>query len=181
MPATCHPNFIAGQMSEFSPWVAMHKHTAGLIACPRHTGDGYVADEAKSLDNRTLTRRSIRRQHPGAGRTVALSTDNLHAIAYVPGIAIKPLQIGREGLRVTVGSSTMGNYRDTRWQSGSAIWSSARWYANGNRTLQWAPCGAISPDDGSPLGYHDWTSPAQPATFGSGTLHYSAVGKKLRQ
>ena len=43
-------------MSEFSTWVAMHKHTAGPPVCPRLSGDGYAADEAKSLDNRALTR-----------------------------------------------------------------------------------------------------------------------------
>jgi hypothetical protein len=35
-------------MSEFSTWVAMHKHTAGPTVCPRHTGDGYSAGEANS-------------------------------------------------------------------------------------------------------------------------------------
>ena len=35
-------------MSEFSAWLAMHKHTAAQLPAGAVPGDGYVADEAKS-------------------------------------------------------------------------------------------------------------------------------------
>jgi len=40
-------------MSEFSTRLAMYKHTASqpFNCLPAPTGDGYAADEAKSLDN----------------------------------------------------------------------------------------------------------------------------------
>ena len=43
-------------MSEFSTRLAMHKHTASRSNwLPAPIGDGYAADEAKSLDNARRT------------------------------------------------------------------------------------------------------------------------------
>lgn len=53
------------RMSEFSTWVTMHEHTADPTACPRHTGDGYAADEANSA--------------PIGGSRAATATSDRHA------------------------------------------------------------------------------------------------------